>query len=267
VHAEFVWDGGSWQVQDLGSRNGTFVNGRKLDAGEQAALPCGAELVFGMDARFRLVDDSPPQLMAFAESGRVALADGEILCLPSLEAGLASIFPGLDDRWEIETDDGTRPIEDQETVVVDGEPWRVSLPSHQTRTQDSKVAQALTLDDVELDFSVSRDEEHVDMTLHTPGQDIELEPRAHAYLLLLLARCRQDDAKQEGLPESEHGWVHREELLKMLAIDVSLLNLWVYRARQQLAQAGIRGAGGIIKRRTSTQQLRLATSKIKVQTA
>ncbi|MEO1336418.1 MAG: FHA domain-containing protein, partial [Myxococcota bacterium] len=30
-HAKLVWTGSKWQVRDLGSRNGTFVDGRRVE--------------------------------------------------------------------------------------------------------------------------------------------------------------------------------------------------------------------------------------------
>ena len=50
VHSRLDWDGTSWVVVDLGSTNGTFVNGerleeRKLEAGDVLKIG-GAELRF-----------------------------------------------------------------------------------------------------------------------------------------------------------------------------------------------------------------------------
>jgi hypothetical protein len=54
VHAAFERLGGSWCVRDLGSRNGTFVNGRRI-IGERALHP-GDEIILG---RLRLVFHGP----------------------------------------------------------------------------------------------------------------------------------------------------------------------------------------------------------------
>ena len=32
-HAELVWTGAAWELTDLGSSNGTFVNGKELQEG------------------------------------------------------------------------------------------------------------------------------------------------------------------------------------------------------------------------------------------
>ena len=47
-HAEFSWTAAGWRLRDVGSSNGTTVNGKPLDSdGEQldsgdAAIPCAA---------------------------------------------------------------------------------------------------------------------------------------------------------------------------------------------------------------------------------
>jgi pSer/pThr/pTyr-binding forkhead associated (FHA) protein len=37
-HARVSWTGHAWELRDLGSRNGTFVLGRKVPAGGRVAL-------------------------------------------------------------------------------------------------------------------------------------------------------------------------------------------------------------------------------------
>jgi pSer/pThr/pTyr-binding forkhead associated (FHA) protein len=60
-HAELHWDGEAWVVRDLGSLNGTFVDGVLLSAGQPHALRRGSTLGFGRSAAdFELVDDSGP---------------------------------------------------------------------------------------------------------------------------------------------------------------------------------------------------------------
>lgn len=51
-HAELNRQAGRWSVRDLNSVNGTFVNDRRLKAGEFAPLPPGARLRLGTNAEF-----------------------------------------------------------------------------------------------------------------------------------------------------------------------------------------------------------------------
>jgi hypothetical protein len=53
--------------------------------------------------------------------------------------------------------------------------------------------------------------------------------------------------------------------MKELAIDdPQLLNLWVYRARQQFAQMKLYGPSKIIERREGAGQLRLGLERLRV---
>jgi len=46
-HAVFQLEHGRWYLRDNRARNGTFVDARRLDAGERVALATGAQLAFG----------------------------------------------------------------------------------------------------------------------------------------------------------------------------------------------------------------------------
>jgi hypothetical protein len=46
-HAAFQLDGGRWFVKDNKARNGTFVDGLRLEPGSRASLATGAQITFG----------------------------------------------------------------------------------------------------------------------------------------------------------------------------------------------------------------------------
>jgi pSer/pThr/pTyr-binding forkhead associated (FHA) protein len=52
-HARLSWDGTAWWVEDLGSRNGTWINRRRLPPHQPEILPPGGVLQVG-DASFEL---------------------------------------------------------------------------------------------------------------------------------------------------------------------------------------------------------------------
>lgn len=263
VHAELGWDGQGWLLHDLGSSNGTFVGGRRLGAGERASLTVGSELAFGTrDQCFTLVDAAPPRLMAKAADGRVAVAEGDLLCLPSEDDPALTIMFDGHGRWVVESSDDARPLEDHHSVIAGGTSWSIYLPQvvFSTRNTHDDV---LTLRDISLQLTVSRDEEHVSCRMRHDGHDVELVARAHAFLLLALARARTAD-DERGLPPGEQGWLHRDELCQRLGIDNQLLNLWVYRARRQLVQAGVADATQVIERRAGSQQLRIAVPRVEI---
>lgn len=265
LHAELSWEGHCWIVQDLGSRNGTFVDGTRLQPGERAPVQPGARLAFGnADEGYGLVDAEPPCLMAVATDGRTVVTPGNLMSLPSSESPELTVFEDADGQWVLEADDGRRTLDDCETVIVDGVSWTIHLPTASDRTHDAE-SRPPTLDAIGLELRVSRSRDHVSMRLtHDHGRQVELEYRAHAHLLVLLASARRRDHDQGELPEPEQGWVHRDEIARELAIDASLINLWVHRARQQLAKAGVRDAGNVIERRPGTQQLRIGIGHVTV---
>lgn len=142
--------------------------------------------------------------------------------------------------------------------LVDATPPR-SLADTQT------VEGELRLQGLELRFHVSRDQEHIELQLHD-GPDVrKLEPRAHLAVLLTLARLRLADHEQPDLPASECGWVHRDDLAKMLAIDPTLAKLWIHRARRQLMAVGVRDSALVVERRAGGTQVRLGVERIVVE--
>lgn len=268
LHAEVLWDGRQWVLQDLGSRNGTFIDGRRLVAGERALLTLGSELAFGIRTIcFRVLGLEPPQLMARSTQGEVVIADGELLCLPSADAPDVTIFLDAVGVWQLESSDSLRPIGDGAIVSLGEEAWTIHIPDESQSTSEIREERR-SLADVALHIFVSRDGEHVACQLRFPLEGIaqKLEPRAHNMLLLILARARVMDREQTSLPETEHGWVHREDILRMLKIDFTLLNVWVYRARQQWHDAGVTNSALLVERRAGSQQVRLGISNIMIET-
>jgi pSer/pThr/pTyr-binding forkhead associated (FHA) protein len=54
-HARLHWDGVSWWIEDLGSRNGTYINGRACPPRLPQPVPPGVNLQLG-DMVFELLD-------------------------------------------------------------------------------------------------------------------------------------------------------------------------------------------------------------------
>ena len=265
LHAEVAWSGSEWQLRDLGSRNGTFVASQRVPTGQRAKLTKGVEIGFGApDAQYCFVDDSPPQLIAFGPHGVQVGADG-LLCLPSRHECEAMVFCNADECWVVETAEGTRPLEPEDHLLVGGRPFQIHLPGGVPRTQDVEGRRDDAGDGGVFELLVSRDGEHVELRVREADRIHAIGARAHGFLLLALARARLDDRSNGDLPESEHGWVHREDLMKELMIDdPQHLNLWVHRARQQLAQWKLRDASKIIERRERAGQLRFGLERVRI---
>jgi len=259
-HASLHWLGDSWELRDLGSRNGTFLEGRRLDRGGRAALLPGQSFLLGnRGTAFRLVEAGPPAARArntLRQEVREAM--GSLLSLPDDEAPLASIYRKPNGQWVLDVGGFERQVTDHERVTLADEEWVLELPMAAQATIDEET---LTLKTVLMKIGVSRDEEHVFVTVEQEGQRHELAPRSYHYLLATLARER---LKEAHLPESERGWVEREKLCRMLAMDGNKLNVDIHRVRKQLSALGVLDAAGVIERRPGSGQVRLGVSNVEV---
>jgi hypothetical protein len=118
---------------------------------------------------------------------------------------------------------------------------------------------------VSLRFVVSRNEEHVALTVRWGDRIVTPRPRAHAYTLLTLARQRLDEQAGVLCPQ-ERGWIEQEELCRRLRIDANLLHTHLLRARRQLADAGVPRMEGLFERRLDAGQLRIGLANLEVST-
>ncbi|HEX5752971.1 MAG TPA: FHA domain-containing protein [Archangium sp.] len=254
-HASLYWDGDSWLVRDLGSRNGTFLENQHLQPGLPLPLKPAALLAFGnQEDPWRLVEDTPPVASASQPDTNVRqLAEDGLLLLPGAEQPELRVYVGAEHGWVAESARGLTPVEDGQLVEAGGLRWRLHLPLVLERTADLHPP-PLLLRHAFVRFTVSRDEEHVELTLSCNGADHSLSARAHNYALLLLARLRVDEASR--LPPQEAGWIYPRALQAMLAVDRLLLNTQLSRARRLIASLGFQDAARLIERRCSTGQLR-----------
>lgn len=245
---------------DLGSRNGTFVDGERIEPGRPVVVDLGSELAFG-DIRdlYELADASPPSAVAVElERGDVEAAAGDLLAPPSEALPEVSIYRNAADAWVQESGAGeSAPAIDQSVILAGGRAWRLHLP---LPTEETPIVyNGPTLESITLRLAVSSDEEVVEMTVIHRGKETRLEAREHGYAILTLARLRLAAKDQ---PVRERGWIDRDRLLKMLRTDPNAFNVAVHRARQQLLAAGIRGAAGIVEVQRGLR--RLGTDRVEI---
>ncbi len=262
-HASIRWTGEEWELRDLGSRNGTLVDGTRVDPGEPVRVDVGSVIELGdADETWTVVEAEAPRLAAT----RVDVAEGpestqiarDILALPDPARSLATVYADAAGTFVIESAEGERrPVHDGQVVDVGGTRWRISLPSALagTPTIDSAKSLATLL----VRFHVSLDEERVELELVHRGRGTRLAHQWHGYTLLTLARLREA-AKDK--PADERGWVDRDRLLKMLKLDTNALNVAIHGARAELAAAGVVDAAGIVEVRRG--QRRFGIDRIEV---
>ncbi|NUQ72587.1 MAG: FHA domain-containing protein [Polyangiaceae bacterium] len=260
-HAIVRWVDGRWELKDLASRNGTFVGKRRLTAGERVTLGPGDVVTLGGPGiGFVVADASAPAPTArHGKTGEVRVAADQVLVLPSEERPIVTVFEDAMGRWVAEREDGAVPVQDHELVLVEGEPWVLELPVGLRSTWDASAGRIL--ETISLRFSVSPDEEHVDVTLLDDQGSVPLPSRSFHYLLLTLARLRKED---EARASEDRGWADREELCRMLAVDSLKLNVDICRARKQLGELGVHGAAGLIERRAGSGQIRIGIDRLEI---
>jgi hypothetical protein len=268
-HAVIRWTGTGWEVKDLGSRNGTFLGGERLKQGVGCRLAAGMVLAFGtLESRWELADDSPPDAMIVPIDGGepIRLLDG-LCAVPSPEDPQGTLYRAGDGRWLIEVDGERSPValRNQQTFDLGGRVWRFSVPEEIWRTSltERTPVEVRTL---RLDFVVSRDEEHVQVSAAFEAERRDLGARSRHYLLLTLARRRLEDASR-GFPEVECGWTDQEDLARDPSMSGPQLNIDVFRIRRQFAGLDVSDPANIIERRPRTKQLRIGTGQIDIKRA
>jgi hypothetical protein len=265
-HALLRWMGQRWELKDLGSRNGTFLNAERLKPAEEHVVRRGSRMAFGKaDQVWELVDDTAPCVMVVPlDGGDPTLLDGELLALPSSDEPLVTIYRS-DGSWFLEqADESIAPITNQQTFEVAGRVWRFCCAEGTTKTTlaDSSSL-GLEVRHLQLSFSVSSDEEHVHLQMSCGGKTVDLGARTHNYLLLTLARRRLRDAAA-GQPEGVCGWIYQDDFSHDPMMASPQLNIDVFRIRKQFAATGVVDAANIIERRPRTRQLRIGTGRISV---
>jgi hypothetical protein len=264
-HAMISWDGHAWQVQDLGSKNGTALDGRRLASGERVVLQRGAVLTFGSAGnRWALTDDSPPRAMALPlDGGEPVSGEHDLVALPDAEAPEVSVYRDAGGDWVLDRDGALERIVDGREVEAGGRRFTLHLPDVVAPTWEAGEAK-LSLERLALRFRVSRDQEYIELAVSAEGRTVDLGARAHHALLLELARLRLKEQQEAPGEETAHGWIYQEELAQRLALDEPHLNVAIYRCRQHLAAAGVLGAAGIVERRKPTRQLRIGVGRIEL---
>jgi FHA domain len=264
-HALIRWSADCWEVKDLGSRNGTSLNGERLAPGAIYKLNVGDRLCFGKDEQeWHLAEDSPPSVMVVPHDGSLALlADDEPLAVPSPQLPEATLYRTADGAWILEQKMSVSPMEDQQTFVAGGKTWKFCCPVLTCTT--ALLTASFEVKHLRLVFSVSRDEEYVHLQGSCGARRLDFADRGHNYLLALLARRRLAD-RSAGLPESACGWCDHDDVRYDATATPQQLNIDVFRIRKQFAAAGILDAATIIERRPRTRQLRIGVANLEVVT-
>jgi hypothetical protein len=265
-HAAIRWTGSGWELLDRGSRNGTYLAGEAIQAGRPCALELGSVIAFGhLDERWEVCDVSPPEAMVIAGEGELALLGGDgVIGIPPGQDPECTVYRDVDGTWKIEL--GEHPasvIRNGDVFEVHGRSWRFCNPEPIRATETVEHERVDT--PPTLRFTVSSDEEFVELAVEYERTTINVGSRAHNYLLLTLARARLRD-RENGLGEASCGWVYKEQLADDLVVSPQQVDGEVFRIRKHFAHHGVKEAASIIERRPRTKQLRIGLSKLRVTT-
>ncbi len=257
-HAIIAWHDGRWTVRDVGSRNGTVVGGALLGVGDVHVLAVGDQVAFGDAECVYGVRSVGPPVPAAVNGTTLIEGDDGILAIPSADDPQVLVTQDELGRWRSSVDE--RILDDGDDVVHDGITWRVQLPETLERTRDVAHRHSLR---PRLDFRVSSDEEYVELTVNAGSGPTVLRPRAHQYVLLILARARLADAAAD-VPSAECGWLYTADLVRMLGGTRNQLYVSLHRARKELEGHGMAGSL-LIERRSTSQQIRIGLDELSVE--
>jgi pSer/pThr/pTyr-binding forkhead associated (FHA) protein len=266
-HAVLAFEAGGWTLKDLGSRNGTWADGKRLEPGVGVCLEKESRLRFG-DVGFVLETVEAPTLCARRTSnGECIVAELGILSLPDDENPAASGYEVAPGSWAIDHAGQTQRLQDGDTFYLQDERFVLRVPGPDTlRALDCTVAigSEMVLAEAKLRLDVSQDEESISTRLEAETRTLHVPSRATHQVLLVLGRQRVTD-QRAGLAESECGWLYADELAKLMRTDVQKVNVDVHRLRQQLAKLGVLDASRIVERRITSHQMRLGVAQIAIQ--
>jgi len=251
MHAVIRWRSGRWMVSDH-SRNGTFVNGRPLQAGETVALEVGAELRLGRgpEVAWQVQDVAEPvDALVPPDARQPVLALAPHNLLPSSEAPELCIYQAQPGLWMLEQNGETRALKDGDRVQVGSaglHRFVAAAPMDDTQVAEIVPETAAPW----LVMRLSLDEEHASLEVKDGVARTDLGERSHHYCLATLARRRMAD-QERGLEPGAQGWLASAELSRMLGVETTHLNIQIFRAREQLMTAlpGVPALSRLIERR------------------
>jgi hypothetical protein len=239
-HASLGWYSNHWFVRDLGSSNGTSVDGQALGARDRVVLSVGSSVQFGSEADvWQVVDVSPPGPCAVQLGPQTCVwGDRALLVLPDEASPEASVFF---DQGNWHVDDGTSMVTPDcgDIVQLPSGHYRLLLPDAPEAASFTAGYQ-LELGKLELLFRVGADA--VVLHLLQGSNDVRLPVRACLQTLLLLAQLRQRPSGRSG------GWIGTGELAELRLCSPEKINVDIHRLRKLFEEAGVHDAARIVER-------------------
>lgn len=249
LHSAIEWNGRCWRIKNIGL-NGTWVNDLQLGQGDVAELKVNDHIHLAEhdEPGFKVIDLAPPSDMLWPldmSAGEMPARIQPVMLeryhlLPDTHTPeLALYFDHQDQTWYAELMSSATQDQRRETIhpgdilQFDNLRWQF-IRAQVYGPTEARAHNTQKLSDFEFVFNLSLDEETTQLELHGPQQSIDLGVRSHHYLMLQLARHRAADAAQ-GLDTKSQGWVYADQLATELGLDLTHMNIHIFRARKQLA--------------------------------
>jgi pSer/pThr/pTyr-binding forkhead associated (FHA) protein len=264
LQASILWNGSYWLLQDT-STNGTYINRELITNGFKKRLTKGDSIQFGsLNAEVWLFanDSSPKSLLVPLQPDSQTIELEGVIALPTDEDPEVTIYQSQNGEWICEDLTGTLILQQGSQVSTTNSNWYFVNAEEFDRTKKSETVQNKP-PKVEFIFTVSKNEEHVSLSIIIDNEEISLGERTHHYLLLLLARYRIAD-QQAGVDDGEQGWLDKDLLSKLIGLDENHINIQIYRFRKQLinAKPSAMRLLQLVERRRGCLRLAVATIKI-----
>ncbi|SFD41015.1 FHA domain-containing protein [Pseudoalteromonas denitrificans] len=243
IHMTIEWQNNKWLLRDL-SRNGTWVNDTRLDKKKTRILKLGDCITLSPDKsnNYIVQDLSAPCDLLIPDNDDGVTDAIELKpyhLLPCEEVPeIAMIFNKNENCWSIEyinkDDSSSFRLNEHENVEFNGQKWKLKL-SHLENDTEAHNTEEFSIDDLELIFDISLDEETTCLKLTSPKGLIDFKTYIHHYLTLHLARCKAKDIKT-NINHDMLGWINTETLCKDLGLDIYHLNIQIHRIRKQFSE-------------------------------
>lgn len=261
-HAMLRWTGARWELRDLDSRNGTFVNGHSLGPKQHRTVDIGTQLMFGAEEHWICIDATPPMPRATTiDEGELRTITAEqMLCFREGNCIDKLAYRNAQGQWLLEHQDGAELLRSGHELEHGGRRWRLYLPALDATTTFSNHPRNILR--AKLHFAVKPSEVAVTVTIG--AERFTLRKRSYHHLLLALARARLADAAR-GLDEDEAGWLEISKLMAMTGRDRNFINVNVCRARKRFVELGFVDAACIVERQLETDSIRIAVSQLQVE--
>jgi pSer/pThr/pTyr-binding forkhead associated (FHA) protein len=259
AHALVQWRTDAWRIVDLGSTNGTWVDGARLPPWTPTPIAPTHRIVFGdvSAGRFQVPATGPSLFAVQVGSGRVARPDPPtLLRIGTSETGLQASVRQTPAGWRLEEDGDDAGLLARDGPILGGS-WRVHLPG---RMPTAQLVDAPRLSELTLTLSLGRFEEHVRAEVVGPdGWRCSWE-RAHWYVAWLLASELVSDT---GASREGRGWIDALELTRMAGRKrKNDLDQYISKIRKDLTSAGVSYGSDIVQSRTGQRRLGLSPDRV-----